>query len=311
MSEMPEIDEVELSSSPPESSKSEIPKIALIQVLCTIAIILAMYAFSNRTILAINEKIDSQEYSKVWGEENYKMLQEIQKDQVNSMIRDYSVTNPEYIEQIKKKIRSESNEDGEKLWVKNRLTSDEITSLKSQALILGNSGAHISLIEFSDFTCDHCREFHNKKILSQAESSSSWSINLIFKSTPWRKNLEGLQMATMGRCTYMLSGSLAYANFVDAAFAEENLTSKWFNSSGAINYIVKKLWVNEAQLKQCEASMDTKAILDREFWQSIYLGIWATPSTLVVNSKTGYYLIVAGNVDQILLNQAIKEVANN
>lgn len=65
MSEMPEIDEVELSSRPPESSKSEIPKIALIQVLCTIAIILAMYAFSNRTILAINEKIDSQEYSKV------------------------------------------------------------------------------------------------------------------------------------------------------------------------------------------------------------------------------------------------------
>lgn len=65
MSELPEVDEAEIPSEPLEPQKSEIPKIALIQVLCTIAIILAMYAFSNRTILAINEKIDSQEYSKV------------------------------------------------------------------------------------------------------------------------------------------------------------------------------------------------------------------------------------------------------
>lgn len=308
MSEIPEIDEVEVATEP---SKSEIPKIALIQILCTIAIILAMYAFSNRTILAINEKIDSQEYSKVWGEENYKLLQEIQKDQVNSMIRDYSVTNPEYIEQIRKKIRSEKSEITEEVSVKNRITPDEIASLKSQAILLGNSWAHISLIEFSDFTCDHCREFHNKKILSQIESTSSWAVNHIYKSIPWRKNLEWLQMAAMGRCTYTLSGSTAYSNFTDMAFAEGNSERPRLNSSGAVSYIVKNLWVSEVQLKQCIESVDTKAILDREFWQSIYLDIWATPSTLVMNSKTWYFQIVTGNVDQNTLNQVIKKVTDN
>lgn len=118
-------------------------------------------------------------------------------------------------------------------------------------------------------------------------------------------------MATLGRCTYTLSGSTAYADFTDRAFAEENTANVRLNSSGALSYIVKELWVNEAGLKQCEQSADAKASLDREFWQSIYLGIWATPSTMVMNSKTGYYQIVTGNVDQVVLNQAIKEVTAN
>ncbi len=89
---------------PVHHSEFSLSKIALIQLLCTIVIVLAGYVFTNQIILSTNDKIESLEYSKVGGEENYKLLREIQKDQVDSYIQDYSKKDPEYMKQLRAKL---------------------------------------------------------------------------------------------------------------------------------------------------------------------------------------------------------------
>jgi len=100
------------------------------------------------------------------------------------MIQEYSITNPGYIEQIKKKIRSGTGETLSDAPQKKRLTTDEMVSLKSKTPTFGNTGATITLIEFSDFTCKYCHDFHNQQVLSQLEQTYSGVINRIYKNIP-------------------------------------------------------------------------------------------------------------------------------
>jgi hypothetical protein len=93
-----------IASASGSRSEVSISKIALIQFLCTIVIVLAGYVFANQIILSTNEKIDTLEYSKAGGEENYKLLREIQKEQVDTYIRDYSRKDPEYFKRLRAKI---------------------------------------------------------------------------------------------------------------------------------------------------------------------------------------------------------------
>ena len=69
----------------------------IIIILATLSIILTNYIFSRNVIKEVHLIIQNYEYSKVWGEENYKILREIQKEQTNSYITDMIENNPEYI----------------------------------------------------------------------------------------------------------------------------------------------------------------------------------------------------------------------
>lgn len=68
------------------------------QLLCTVIIVLSGYVFSQQIIRSNDGKIDALEYSKAGGEANYRLLREIQKDQVDTYIRDYAKKDPLYIE---------------------------------------------------------------------------------------------------------------------------------------------------------------------------------------------------------------------
>lgn len=67
---------------------------------------------------------------KVGGEANYKLLREIQKDQMTTYIRELSEKDPAYIESLKRKIKN--LEEGKKNLV---LSMEEISVLKNNAYI--------------------------------------------------------------------------------------------------------------------------------------------------------------------------------
>lgn len=66
-------------------------------------------------------------------------------------------------------------------------------TLKSDTPLFGNSGATITLLEYSDFACEHCRDFHNDGTLDETVSSSSGSVNRMFKNVPNQKNPESMK----------------------------------------------------------------------------------------------------------------------
>ena len=131
--------------------------LAVIILLCTTLIIASAIRIADTTTRDIGRMMNDHEYMKVGGEENFKLLREIQKDQMTSYIRDLSEKDPEYIESLKRKIKNLEN--GENILI---LSEEEIDALKGDAHIGGNTGATITIMEFSNFLCRFCREFHNE-----------------------------------------------------------------------------------------------------------------------------------------------------
>lgn len=78
--------------------------ISLTVALSTILIIISGYIFANRIIESMTAQIQNLEYTRVGGEENYKLLREIQRDQISNYIKDLSDKDPKYIEGLKRKI---------------------------------------------------------------------------------------------------------------------------------------------------------------------------------------------------------------
>lgn len=102
--------------------------VAITILLCTVLIIASVMTIAKKTTEDIRQVMNDQEYMKVGGEENYKLLREIQKDQMTSYIRDLSEKDPVYIESLKRKIKNLEN--GKKTLV---LSPEEIGVLKDGA----------------------------------------------------------------------------------------------------------------------------------------------------------------------------------
>lgn len=102
--------------------------IAITILLCTVLVIASVMTIAKKTTEDIRQVMNDQEYMKVGGEENYKLLREIQKDQMTSYIRDLSEKDPAYIEGLKRKIKNLEN--GKKMPV---LSPEEMGVLKDGA----------------------------------------------------------------------------------------------------------------------------------------------------------------------------------
>jgi hypothetical protein len=86
------------------TTKMNFTLISLTVALSTILIIISGYIFANRIIESMTAQIQNLEYTRVGGEENYKLLREIQRDQISNYIKDLSDKDPKYIEGLKRKI---------------------------------------------------------------------------------------------------------------------------------------------------------------------------------------------------------------
>jgi hypothetical protein len=118
----------ELSSK--KSSSVSLNFIAVIILLCTIVIVASNITIANKTTQDINKMMNDHEYMKVGGEENYKLLREIQKDQMTNYIRDLSEKDPAYIDSLKRKIKN--LEEGKKIL---NLSTEEISIIKKGAYV--------------------------------------------------------------------------------------------------------------------------------------------------------------------------------
>jgi protein-disulfide isomerase len=170
--------------------------------------------------------------------------------------------------------------------------------------VFGNSGATITLVEFSDFSCEHCREFHTSNAISDLVSASSGTVNSLFKNVPNKKDSSSVRLAETGRCVNTLAGSGAYRTYADKIFATPDPAA---SSEGL--QIASELKLDTTETLACATSPKTKESLDREFGQGIYLGIKVTPSTVVVNVKTGKYRIVEGNVGKSEIESVIRALS--
>ncbi len=161
------------------------------------------------------------------------------------------------------------------------LSSDRTTS----DLIIGDPGAPITVIEFSDFECPFCRGA--SFALKQQLKEFGGSIKVIFKNFPidssCNPNIKGKRhryachAALMTRCAWE-QGSLQFVAMHNALFLRPELSDEILQALPA------ELKLNQFRFDTCLQSPATQARIGQDIESAMRVGLKVTPS-FFINGK--------------------------
>ena len=183
----------------------------------------------------------------------------------------------------------------------NTLTSEQISSVLSDTYINWNQDSDIVLIEYSDFECPFCQKhFENGTVESLLKSKN---IGSIFKQFPLNFHPLAQKSAEGNICVgNALKGEKFFA-YVQEVFKSKNPTLE------VITQIATTLWMKEAEFKKCLDSNEAaaKVASDMKEWQTLFWVNW-TPGNVLLNKKTGKFVVVSGAQPLSAFEQAITQI---
>jgi protein-disulfide isomerase len=144
----------------------------------------------------------------------------------------------------------------------------------------GPADAKVTVVEFADFECPHCRELH--EVLGTIEKRYP-QVRVVYKDYPLTEIHEWAETAAIGaRCAYMQSPA-AFWKVHDAIFDNQDLISAE-NIWDKLNDFAAKAGLNADTFKACMASPEAKQAVDASRNEGVALGVNSTP-TVYVNGR--------------------------
>ena len=173
--------------------------------------------------------------------------------------------------------------------------------------IRGNASAEISLIEYTDFECPFCKQFHGtpKALMDRYGGRVNWVVRnfpLPFHDPAARRE------ALAAECVARLGGNDAYWKYADAVFANTKSNGAGLPEDKSVEKLAESIGIQPTALGKC---MNDEAVIkriDQDVADGAAAGISATPTTIVRNNRTGTSETIAGAVPPDRLVPAIEQV---
>lgn len=216
-------------------------------------------------------------------------------------------TQKQITEQMEKVIESFKNNDSENMQAEEEapatngtLSTEQVDQLLAQAHIYNNKKTDVVVIEYADMRCGACKYLHDSKALEEL-SEENEDTSVAFMAVPlWPES----EIGTLGAyCAAKIAGNDAYYQFVDAGFntRPEDLE--------AVKSIAQSLGIDAEKFATCVEDPKGKLEANAPFTLARQLfGVDATPTSIVLNIKTGKYEIVGGAVPKAQFEDAVKKV---
>jgi len=275
----------------------------IVLILCTITIIWTNYIFIHKTVQNINQLLIENEYKKIWGKENYLILQELQKREIIGYIDSIKKEKPELIEEILKAEREEKIDKNNYKILDNNIIKD----IKKDTFVLWNTWALVSVIEFSDMECPYCIKQHKKQITNKILEKYYDKVNFSFKNFPIPAHKNSNIESQAAKCIENISWWNKYLEYIDNIFNNTKWWWEWFKVKD-LSPLAEKLWVNTEKFNSCLSKWNTKDLVEKEFKQWVMLWINSVPSNLIINNKTGEYIIISETIDYKEMEKIILDI---
>ena len=264
-------------------------KFSIIVILLIISICTNIFSiFSIWQI--VNDKILSIEYSKVGWKDNYDLINKAQKIQFQQQL-------PQIQQYIKNNDISSGSGNSNVQSSNQQLSPEKISNLKKNNFIEGNKDALISVIEYSDLECPFCIRQFKQGTLSDLHKKYGDKLNSIFKNIQGAPHENAKIEAIASMCAWKLGGIDKYSKFYKTIFTRTQGNWTGF-SKDALSPLAEEIWLNKDDFDSCmkdnydelskQYDLNTKESSD--FW------IQGTPGTVIINNKTGNYMLVSGAV---------------
>lgn len=275
----------------------------LIMLLCSLLIIASNYIFIKKVTVDIGKQMTQNEYDKIWWKDNYNIMKELQKEEVLNYIDKLKKESPDLIYKMRQNAIIKENSD------KKILSWEAVNELKNNTYIKSNSGAKVSIIEFSDMECPFCIEYHNSKTINNVLEKYK-ETNYIYKNFPLPIHKNAWSEALAAKCVEKVSDWEKYLEFIDTIFSDTKGWWEWYSLEN-IKSLLTKLKIDETKFNECYSNKENDSLVKKEFEQWLKLGIKSTPTSIIVNNHTWEYNILSWNIAPEELEGAIENFLNN
>jgi len=253
---------------------------------------------SGFDVLWVKRAILEVEYDKVWGKENYEIMQKAQKLSV------MDPQNPSNIANMKKYVESfgtgtkttqentgttssETNSDFE------TMASGTLEKILASAVFEWNKDATIAVIEYSDMECPFCiRQYQTTKLWQKLLVEFPQDVKFAFKNNRGVNHI-GTEAKAIGTlCAGKVGGNSAYIKFYHTIM-DASTTSSVYPVSD-LSKAAMSAWVDSQKWKKCFESKEMLSAFEAETAEAQSFGLGGTPGTLIINLKTLKYTTVEG-----------------
>ena len=175
--------------------------------------------------------------------------------------------------------------------------------------VRGKTSADVTLIEYTDFECPFCKQFHGtpSALLDRYQGRVNWVIRsfpLPFHDPAARKE------ALVGECVAQLGGNDAFWTYADAVFANTKSNGGGLPEDKSVEKLAEAGGVSGAALIQCMTDDAVIQRVDQDIADGNAAGISATPTTIVRNNRTGASEAIAGALPSERMEAAVERMLN-
>src|SRR6266567_7734407 len=175
--------------------------------------------------------------------------------------------------------------------------------------IRGDSSAAVSLIEYTDFECPFCKQFHGapKTLLDRYRGRVNWVIRnypLPFHDPAARKE------ALAAECVARLGGNEAYWKYADSVFANTKSNGGGLPEDKSAEKLAESVGVQRSALGKCMNDDAMMKRVEQDLADGNAAGVSGTPTTVVRNNRTGASQSVVGALPADGLVPAIEKMLN-
>ena len=157
--------------------------------------------------------------------------------------------------------------------------------------ILGNPNAPIVIVEYSDFDCPFCKNFHMtmKQIMDDygADGKVAW----VYRHFPLEQlHPSAPHIAAASECVAKLGGNESFWKFADLIF-EERETNQPTNTA-RLGEFAQTAGVDEAAFNACVQNKETTDLVEADFVDGLKAGAKGTPYSVI--QVAGQELVING-----------------
>lgn len=160
-------------------------------------------------------------------------------------------------------------------------TTGEIRPVDEKDHIRGNPNAPIVMIEYSDYDCPFCKNYHEtmKRVIQNygADGKVAW----VYRHFPLEQlHPSAPHIALASECVAELGGNDAFWKFTDLVFGERGTNEP--TNTARLPEFAKTAGVSESAFTACVEEGRTKSLVDEDMRDAIAAGGKGTPHTLVL-----------------------------
>jgi len=155
--------------------------------------------------------------------------------------------------------------------------------------IRGNINAKITLIEYSDFECPFCKNFH--PTTQELLKTYGDKIRLVFRHFPLPFHQNAQKEAEASECIASLGGNDAFWKYNDAIFERTTSNGTGF-ALDKLGPLATEVGVNQQQFQSCLDSGKYEKLVKDSIVEGQAAGVQGTPSIFIVDSKGNSQMVV-------------------